>query len=191
MNTEELLRCVQSDNVLRQNFKEVLPRDKLPKKVVKQFPVSYIVNTDTSREEGKHWVTVYLENDEWRDFFDSYGNPPSSLAEEFEKFLKRNVVSYSFKDRRLQGAYSTVCGQFCLFYLYHRCRVYYTREIIRMFGKDADINDVLDNKIINEKYDAQFKVTDLEYLVNQIARPFKESSFNFFKLSKVLLRGFY
>ena len=179
MNTAELIRCVQSDDVLRQNFKGVLPRDKLPKKVVKQFPVSYIVNTDGSREEGKHWVAIYLENDERGDFFDSYGNPPSSLAEEFDKFLKRNVHGYSFNDRRLQGAYSTVCGQFCLFYLYHRCRGYDTREITRMFGKDADINDVLVNEFINEKYDVRFKVTDLEFLVNQIARPFKESSFNF------------
>lgn len=174
MNTEELLRCVQSDNVVRQSFKGVFPRDELPKKVVKQFPVSYIVNTDASGQEGKHWVAIYLENGERGDFFDSYGNPPSWLAVEFVKFLKRNVYGYSYNDKRLQGYYSTVCGQFCLFYLYHRCRGYDPREITRMFGKDGDVNDVLVNEFVNEEYDAQFRVTDLEFLVNQIAKPFKE-----------------
>ena len=113
------------------------------------------------------------------DFFDSYGNAPSALAREFEKFLKRSVDSYSFNDKRLQGDFSTVCGQFCLFYLYHRSRGYDPREIVRMFSKDPDVNDVLVNEFINEKYDSQLEVTDLEYMVNQIARPFKESSFNF------------
>jgi hypothetical protein len=70
----------------------------------------------------------------------------------------------------------TVCGQFCLFYLHHRCRGYDMREITGMFCGDNEINDILVNEFINEKYDAQFEVTDLEYLVNQIARPFLESS---------------
>ena len=118
-------------------------------------------------------MAFYLENEERGDFFDSYGDPPGALAPEFEKFLKRNVRTYSFSDKRLQGDYSTVCGQYCLFYLYHRCRGYDPREIVRMFGKNRSVNDVLVNDFVVDKFNTRSEVIDFEYLINQIARPFK------------------
>ena len=173
MDTVELLRNVESDDVVRRTFGGILPRDKLPDRI-ETFPVSFIVNTDSSREEGSHWVAFYLQNEDCGEFFDSYGNSPTSLAEEFEDFLKNNVKNYSYNDKRLQGDFSTVCGQFCLFYLYHRCRGYDIREITRMFHKDADINDVLVNEFVNLQYDDIQRVLDGDYIVNQIVRPFKK-----------------
>ena len=94
MDTVELLRNVESDDVVRRTFWGVLPSDKLPDRI-EIFPVSFIVNTDSSREEGSHWVAFYLQNEDYGDFFDSYGNSPPSLAAEFEDFLKNNVKNYS------------------------------------------------------------------------------------------------
>ncbi len=82
MDTLELLRNVKSDRIVSETFGGVLPRDKIPKRI-KKFPVSFIVNMDTSREAGTNWVAFYMENEEYGEFFDSYGNSPSSLAEEF------------------------------------------------------------------------------------------------------------
>ena len=162
MNTEELLGSINSDDVVRGTFGGVLPRDKLPKKLIGGFPRTYIVNTDTSREPGKHWVAFYLENEHYGEFFDSYGNAPGHLAREFETFLQRRVERYSYNDKKLQGDYSTVCGQFCLFYLHHRCRGYDMREITRMFRKDPEINDILVNEFVNSEYDGDYEVLDDE-----------------------------
>ena len=175
MNTKELLRSVQSDDIVRQTFGGVLPRDKLPKKILKDFPVSFIVNTDSSRGPGQHWVAFYLESPHYGDFFDSYGYPPEQLAEEFEVFLTRNVGNWEHNPKKVQGDFSTVCGQFCLFYLHHRCRGYDMRQIIRMFRQDPEINDAMVNRFVNDAYDANFETIDLEYLTDQIARPFIES----------------
>ena len=171
MDTTELLRCLRSDDVVRQTFGGVLPRDKLPKRRIKTFPITFIVNTDRSHEPGRHWVAIHLDSKHYGELFDSYGNAPASLGREFETFLEKNVEGYSYNDKRLQGDYSTTCGQFCLFYLHHRCRGHDTREIVRMFHKDPEINDILVNDFINEKYDGNFDVFDVEFLVNQIARP--------------------
>ena len=62
-------------------FKNVLPKDKLPKKI-SQFPSAYILNTDSSDQRGKHWVVCDFESPNYAEFFDSYGNHPKDLADE-------------------------------------------------------------------------------------------------------------
>ena len=175
MNTEELLRSVLSDDVVRRTFGGVLPRDKLPKKILKDFPVSFIVNTDTGRGPGKHWVAFYLENRHYGEFFDSYGYRPEHLAKEFGTFLSKNVENWEHNRRKLQGDFSTVCGQYCLFFLHRRCRGYDVREIAEMFRKDTDANDLMVNRFVNDAYDHNLEVLDTDYLVDQIALPFMES----------------
>ena len=49
------------------------------------------------------------------------------------------------------------------------------RRIIRMFRRDPDLNDAMVNRFVNDAYDANFETVDLEYLTDQIARPFVES----------------
>lgn len=161
--------------MLHPTFGGILPRDKLPKKKIRTFPISFIVNTDTSREPGKHWVAFYLENPHYGDFFDSYGYRPEHLAPEFETFLSRNVEHWNHNERKVQGDFSTTCGQFCLYFLHHRCRGYDARQIIDTFSKDPEVNDDTVNRFVNETYDAKFDVLDLDFLTEQIARPFIES----------------
>ena len=59
--------------------------------------------------------------------------------------------------------------------LHHRCRGYDMRQIIRMFHRDPEINDGMVNRFVNDAYDANFETIDLDYLTEQIARPFVES----------------
>ena len=172
MDTSELLSCAESDPIVKELFGGVFPRDKLPSKV-KTFPRAYIANTDNSREPGKHWVVFFFENEHYAEFFDSYGNAPEYLAPEFERFLKKNVANYVHNTERLQGDYSTVCGQFCLFFLYQRCRGRDIFDIVRLLGDDAEINDMMVNEFINLKYDINYDVTDLNYLVKQAVQPYK------------------
>ena len=170
MDTGDLLRAVKEDPIVSETFGSILPRDKLPTGKLRDFPRSYIVNTDSSQGPGKHWVAFYFENERSAEFFDSYGYKPLQLATEFETFLSRNAEHWIHNEKRLQGDFSTVCGQFCLLFLYHRCRGISMTDIIQMFSKDTDVNDVLVNEFVNSVYDGNYTVTDVEYLVRQIAR---------------------
>ena len=41
----------------------------------------------------------------------------------------------------LQSSWSNVCGQYCIFYLYHKSRGYSMSKIVNLFTDDTSIND--------------------------------------------------
>ena len=174
MDTLELLSCVEADPIVKELYGGVFPRDNLPSKI-ETFPRAYVANTDTGREPGKHWVAFYFENKHYAEFFDSYGNDPGYLAKEFESFLSRNVKDWIHNVVRLQGDFSTVCGQYCVLFLYYRCRGTSMSDIVRMFSKNTEVNDVLVNEFVNLTYDGDFPVMDVEQLIRQIAQPERSS----------------
>lgn len=83
-----------------------------------------ILNLETSREIGSHWVG-YAIKDGVRYYFDSYGEPPPSAL---EKYLKsRNeyqnqyaVIRSSAVTTQKDG--TTECGSLCLYVLHHLMR---------------------------------------------------------------------
>ena len=99
------------------NFKGPFMRDELPKKPEKQE--CGIVNFNTSKEPGSHWVGYYKDGDE-RIYFDSFGQViPTEIQkylktkEEFEKdapVIQRNTDI-------VQKPNTEVCGHLCLYVL--------------------------------------------------------------------------
>ena len=98
-------------------------------------PGAYIVNTDPSHLPGKHWITLYLSRNEPPEVFDSLARHPDEYH-----FLKRffRGRSFTYNTERWQKAGTATCGQFCLFYLYHRCRGW-TLLQIEHFYWNADL----------------------------------------------------
>ena len=170
MNTVDILRIVKEDPKIMTRFKDVLPKDKLPKKI-SQFPSAYILNTDSSDQRGKHWVVCDFESPYYAEFFDSYGNHPKDLAVEFVTFLNQNAKVWKFNRRTLQGQCSSVCGQYCIYYLYHKCRNIPLSTILGVFTKDTGVNDCLVNEFVNIEFQKDLPVLNLEFLVDQIAVP--------------------
>ena len=92
-------------------------RDELPKKPEKQE--CGIVNFNTSKEPGSHWVAYYKDGDE-RIYFDSFGQViPTEIKkylktkEEFEKgapVIQRNTDI-------VQKPNTEVCGHLCIYVL--------------------------------------------------------------------------
>ena len=140
MNTTQLERVMGSDPFGKQQFRGVYAADQLPRKVT-QYPSAYIANTDPASMPGTHWVAFYFINKEKSEFFDSYGNPPDFYGKNFEQFLKNNSSHWTFNHKTLQSLTSKVCGQFCLFYLLHRCRRISNSNITSWFRKDRHWND--------------------------------------------------
>lgn len=81
-----------------------------------------IVNTDPSTKPGKHWVAFYLGPHGKLEFFDSYGRPPTH----FNFPLASNLLDssrFEYNTLALQADTTSVCGQYCLVFLFLRCLI--------------------------------------------------------------------
>ena len=67
------------------------------------------------------------------------GKRPSQYG--LDEFLLDNAHDSIYNGVQLQSKESSVCGQFCLFYLYHRCRDMTMDIILKLFTRDRHTND--------------------------------------------------
>ena len=77
------------------------------------------------------------------EFFDSYGKHPIHYNKHFLDFMNRNAAEWEHNKIQLQSAFSTVCGQYCIKFLYHRCRKILMSSIVNSFMNDKLCNDQL------------------------------------------------
>ena len=119
MDTSQLMCAIKSDPSLSVAVWGVYSADQIPKHIRQG---GFIVNTDVSSKPGKHWCAFYFDGFGRSEFFDSYGNPPQYYSYGFLTCLRRNSSVWTHNKTKLQGHYSNVCGQYCLYYLIHRVR---------------------------------------------------------------------
>ena len=112
MNTVQIREALKQDPITSKKFCGVFPSDKLPQ-TVDRYPCGFVANTDPSSEPGTHWVAFYFPSEQKGEFFDSYGQPPEQYRDSFGDFLE--PYEWQFNTRRLQSAWSDVCGQYCIF----------------------------------------------------------------------------
>ena len=55
--------------------------------------------------------------------------------------MNRNAVEWEHNKIQLQSVFSTVCGQYCIYFLYHRCRKSSMSSIVNSFVNDELRND--------------------------------------------------
>jgi hypothetical protein len=114
----------------------VFARDKVPQIAnIKEYPCTFIANTDTSNQPGMHWVAFFLDSPYHVEFFDSYGFPS------FVYGFTYPVHSYS--PLCLQSDKSNVCGHYCIFYVISRSLCRSLTCILSHFSlKDSKRNDI-------------------------------------------------
>jgi len=140
--------------------------DKIPK--FDGFPDSFILNLDPHDLPGSHWIAVFINHEKIGEFFDSYGNKPKD--ELLSNYLTKNCQDWEHNEKSLQSPYSSVCGQYCLYFLCHKVRGETMKDILRNFGDDSEENDILVSNWVNETFDLNTDVYDLEFMFNQICR---------------------
>jgi hypothetical protein len=86
---------------------------------------SFIANTDPSTAPGYHWVAfvVFADRPSVIYFFDSFGMPLTAYDDLYRTCMSKGYFSdtrivCSVNSRSLQGATSTVCGHYCILFLY-------------------------------------------------------------------------
>jgi len=125
-------------------FIGTFPRDKLPK--LTSVPCSFIANTDNSDAPGQHWVAIFIDEEGFGEYFDSYGLPP--MHQEFIDFLN-NLKGWFYSSKQLQCLTCVTCGHYCVAYIKMRSSGIIYNEFIRQFTNNPIANDKLIKKYVN------------------------------------------
>ena len=132
------LRAVcRQDPWIRPHFLDVYGADQVPCRPLGPYPCCAILNTDPVRQPGQHWVAVYWTSADQGEFFDSYAERPSTSVATWQCF-----DHFTQSPHALQAWNSDVCGDYCLYYLYKRCRDVPFARIVKPFHRrDLTYND--------------------------------------------------
>jgi len=133
MNTREI------ESTLRgcvKNFDGVFSVDTLPDE-----PHLLVCNTDPSDRPGRHWVCIFVDDENGRgEFFDSFGRGPDTLM---ERYMNGHCYSWSYNRRQLQSVVSRFCGHYCIYYCMLKGRGIDLYKIAASFTSDTGLNDML------------------------------------------------
>ena len=121
---------------------------------------------------GTHWIAIYFDEQMIEEFFDSYEKHPIHYNKHFLDFMNRNAVEWKHNKIQLQSAFSTVCGQYCIYFLYHRCRKRSMSSIVNSFVKDKLHNDQLVYDFVRRKYRQVHSSLkqDINFVIKQLSR---------------------
>ena len=151
MNEIELTKILVGNPVTAPHFCGVISHDQLNKLPTRLQQGFYVCNTDDSTGPGEHWVTVSWFQGQESEFFDSLAKSPTEYSINFTNFLINNGPQYKMSTMRIQGPHSIKCGEFCLFYAYHRCKGYTLNDIVTMFSKTHfALNDFKVERFVNK-----------------------------------------
>lgn len=127
-------------------FRGVFARDQIPKDGT-SVPHSLVMNYDAHDQQGSHWVCIYVDENGFGDYFDSYGLPP--LAEEFVDYLNSNTNQWNWNKITLQCEDCVTCGEYCCAYLILRNSGYNNQDFINLFTHSGYTNDYIIKNIFD------------------------------------------
>lgn len=167
MDNFTIAKALNTHYVTKLNFKGCYSSDeieKLNKKVTeKNF---YIINLDKSNEPGSHWICIMLTPLGKNYFFDSYGMPP--YLTEFKKFMND---SYQYNKICLQHHLSTSCGQWCMYFIFHKCLNLPLKVLFDKFNKRNKLkNDTLVVHIVNHIFKLSSEPVSKIFMKKQLCK---------------------
>lgn len=145
MNSIDLYNFLINDEITRHSFLGIFSRDELPKSITKK-PCCFVINTDNRNQPGTHWLAFYYDENRNATFFDSFGLHPSIY--QLDEYLDKTSNQWIYNKKRIQSILSNQCGDFCLFFLYFKCRDYNLDYIQNFFSSDQN-NEKLVYRFLN------------------------------------------
>ena len=170
MNTRQLEKIFSTGKITKNQFHGVFASDELPK-TVQDYPSAYVANVDPSDQPGSHWIAFYFDKNKEGEFWDSYGQHPENYVKTFINFLQINSTNWSMNHKMLQSLDSSVCGEFCVFYLVHRCRGISLNTVVNHFSNKKRLNDSIVYEFVNRHYPFVLAPHNKKTVKHQISRP--------------------
>jgi len=169
MNNYQIERLLSNLPSTSPYFKGVLAADELePHSVITDE--YYIVNLDPSWKEGSHWVAIKLCPEGRNEYFDSYGWPPP-----YEHFLTV-LETFNSSTVQIQDNLSTVCGQYCIFYVWCRIKGLSLEDFISLFSIEDNLeNDTSVNRAVEMLFNTDLPVINTQFLIRQVAKALKDN----------------
>jgi hypothetical protein len=146
METNQLDAAVRRIVAPPTRFIGVFAADQVPDLTnLTYFPSCLIANTDPSTKAGQHWVAFWIDSPHSIDFFDSYGLGPQDYG--------FDIACSSISTKSIQSPNSTVCGQYCLYYLYVRSRGHTLVNFLNSFSlTNTTWNDRQVSRFVNKHF---------------------------------------
>lgn len=95
---------------------------------------------------GSHWVCIFVNKKSEGFYFDSYGLPP--FVANIANVLRKNCKTIKFNDRQVQSDSSSVCGHFCVMFLYYMTHGIDVQSFLNLFSE----KNLLANDNIAEEF---------------------------------------
>ena len=169
----------QIDNLLHSHLKTkniftgVYPYDVLPpyKDIIK--PSAFIINTDPHYKRGEHWIAIYFPSHGLPELFDSYGF--SILIPELKTFIGNSA--YRYNNKLIQNNFSSVCGQYCIYFIYCRSIGKSLNSIVNSFSGDKISNDEYVNYAVETIFNINLPIYNIPFMTRQISVVLKNSQY--------------
>ena len=175
MNSIQINNLLYNCGSTKQIFKGVFACDTLPDTPKRQQrPAAFVVNTDEISRPGQHWIAIFFPRKGSPEYFDSYGLPP--LKSSLEHFI--NTSQYIFNNKQLQSFFTTVCGQYVIYFIWQKCLGKTIKDIQSIFYNNLLQNDSIVNEIIEKHFNTDLDIIDIPFLKKQISKSFYGPKYN-------------
>lgn len=140
MDTDEVQNFMRK--ITPQIEYNVFAANRLP--VYSSLPMYIISNLDPDTKPGSHWVAIHVDINGVGEYFDSFGRKPTA---HHKKFLQRNSKIWIYNNKQLQNYFTSVCGKYCLIYLYFRFKNCNMQQYLGLFSNNTLCNDFIADEI--------------------------------------------
>ena len=172
MNTFQIAQVLTNDLLTKGSFSGVYACDELTSIEINKYPKSFVVKIDPMELAGIHWIAIYFNEQMKGEFFDFYGKNLIHCNKHLLDFMNRNAVEWEHNKIPIQSAFSTVCGQYYIYFLYDRCRERSMSTIVNSFVNDELRNDqLISYDFVRRKYRHVHPSLEQD-IVKQISRSF-------------------
>lgn len=127
MNSKQLYYALIHNKITEPFFDGIYSYDNLSDVV--KIPHLIICNTDPAYKSGKHWVLFFFD-ETICEFYDSLGKDLKYYGNNFVKFVNTFVEKCRLSTIQTQPLNTAMCGEYCLFFAYYRCKGYNMNKIL-------------------------------------------------------------
>ena len=134
MNTRQLQCALDSDPAMKDYSRNVLALDQFQRVNLSDKGI-FVCNDQPSKKSGNYWFLIFIDPEKIY-FVDSFANEPKyyHVDEKLRTLKKKPIFTFS---KMLQSPFSTLCGEYCIFFAYHLSRNSNLKYVIRFFTNDC------------------------------------------------------